>query len=162
MNEVTFYFTLNDGRRFRSPEISLLYFLISPTMSCGAQVRVSRWASQRFVFPRRVCPPAITASTCRTQRELFQNESSAESIIREVRGTPRRRFLIRSDDMRFDVFGTKSPPPFILSNIVFRQCVRLTFLARPEVRLRRVFCFQVENCTPNAAVGIEDAVAECN
>lgn len=70
-------------------------------------------ASQRFVSPRRVCPPAITASTCRAQKELFRSESggAAGSIIGEVRGAPRRRFLIRGlGDMRSDVFATKSTP----------------------------------------------------
>lgn len=90
VNEETFYFALNVDRQCRSPGISAALFshlADNGPIVHGVESRGKRVSDS----PKRVCPPEITASTCRTQRELFQSESgvAAESIIGEVRGALR-------------------------------------------------------------------------
>lgn len=122
-----FTFALNDGRQSRSPRIfaALFSHLDNGPTERGADSR------QRFVSPRRVCPPAITASTRRTQRELFQGKSGAAAKY-YWRSSRSGDFLSGRSDMRSDVFATKKGG---LPDIVFRQCTRLTFLARSKVGL---------------------------
>lgn len=104
--------SLNDDRRCRSPGIfAALFSHLGRQWSRGARVNDS--------FPRRqVCPPAITALTCRTQRRAFsKRERGRKYYWRSSCGAP-RCFLIRPSDMRSDVFATKRaiPPE------VFQQC----------------------------------------
>jgi len=70
------------------------YFLISPAQWSASLAEANR----RFVSPRRVCPPAITARS----ESFFRARATrrdTESVIGEVRAAPRRRYLARSADV---------------------------------------------------------------
>jgi len=156
-NAVRFYFRYADAiggwfgkrgnflfrfkRRCRSLGISVALFShLADNNSAERETNLAK-ASQRFVSLGRVCPFAITASTCWTQRELFWSESdiAAESIIEEVWKLP-WRFLILSVIWSRTFLRQKGRLSLYYSRMSLLDCcTRWTFLARREIATSWLF-----------------------